>query len=206
MKEIKKSLGSLGYEFREVGPSVILVKNFLNENDLIPVWEIIGSSSQADWEEDYRFSQEELAERLYGRRDLENLIEEGLMEYTYKWNDKSISLPPNISKKLSKPLETMFSFDKKFFAAPFTAIQRQYEGAGLVEHVDSDGDPHIKYAAIAYVNDDYNGGNLLFPKLNLKIKPEKHSLIIFPSSKLYLHGVEPPLAGPLRYVLPTFIF
>lgn len=200
---IKKRIESLGYAYKEVADEIILIKNFFNNSMIDPIWKIINSSSQDDWEGEYRQSQEELARRLHGREDLDNLINEGLMEYTYDWHDKSLTIPAQISKKLTEPLEKIFN---PSFAAPFTAIQRQYEGAALIEHVDNHADPHIKFAAIGYLNDDYNGGNLVFPKLEFKIKPEKNSLLIFPSGEKYLHGVEAPLSGPVRYVLPTFIF
>jgi predicted 2-oxoglutarate/Fe(II)-dependent dioxygenase YbiX len=36
-----------------------------------------------------------------------------------------------------------------------------------------------------YVNDDYEGGEIYFPDNNLLIKPEKNSLIMFPSDLLH---------------------
>jgi hypothetical protein len=47
--------------------------------------------------------------------------------------------------------------------------------------------------------------NLFFSKLNFSIRPNKHSMIIFPSGEKYIHGVRPPGDGPLRYVLPSFV-
>ena len=84
-------------------------------------------------------------------------------------------------------------------------IQRQYEGARLIEHVDNHADPNIKYAVIMYINEDYTDGELFFRKLDLTIKPPAKSLIIFPSGEEYLHGVKPPGTGPYRYVLPSFV-
>lgn len=203
MKEIKDSLKENGYDFEMLEDGIISVPNFFSEEDLIPVWDLINLATQDDWEKEYRESQKELARRLYQRDDLNNLIDEGIMEYTYNWNDKSLEIPSEISKQLSKNLAKIF---KNVIVAPFNNIQRQYEGAPLVEHVDDHADPYIKFAAIGYINDDYNGGNLVFPNLNLKLKPKKQSLLIFQSGDKYLHGVEAPLPGPTRYVLPTFIY
>jgi hypothetical protein len=42
--------------------------------------------------------------------------------------------------------------------------------------------------AVMYLNDDYEGGNLIFSKLdNLIVKPETGDLIVFPASYLYEH-------------------
>jgi len=72
--------------------------------------------------------------------------------------------------------------------------------------VDTDGDPSIAYAAIGYINDDYSDGELFFSELNLEVKPRAGSLMIFPGSSEYRHGVKAPGPGKSRYALPTFVF
>ena len=49
------------------------------------------------------------------------------------------------------------------------------------------------YSSVYYPNDDYVGGELCFPNINLKIKPEKNSLVLFPCE--YLHYVEKITSG-----------
>ena len=44
---------------------------------------------------------------------------------------------------------------------------------------------------LAYLNDDYEGGELFFDKLNLKIKPKAGDLYLFPSSYVYSHAAMP---------------
>jgi Rps23 Pro-64 3,4-dihydroxylase Tpa1-like proline 4-hydroxylase len=42
--------------------------------------------------------------------------------------------------------------------------------------------------AVMYLNDDYEGGRLVFPRLdNVTVKPEAGDLIVFPASYLYEH-------------------
>lgn len=48
---------------------------------------------------------------------------------------------------------------------------------------------------IYYFNDDFEGGGLVFPKLNVKILPKKGMLVAFPSDHHFEHGVEPVLTG-----------
>jgi predicted 2-oxoglutarate/Fe(II)-dependent dioxygenase YbiX len=53
------------------------------------------------------------------------------------------------------------------------------------EHADTAGD----FAAIYYINDDYEGGEINFMDHNLKIKPKANSFITFPSNSDYWHEV-----------------
>jgi hypothetical protein len=203
---IKNKLFDLGYSFEEVGPGILVIPNFFTDNDLEPLWSIINNSTQDDWEKDYWDSQVLLSEKKYGRRDLKNLIKEGLVEYTNHWHDKAIGIDSNISNNLSKNLSEIFSFDDDIVPGGFVTIQRQYENSPLIAHVDNHADPTIIYAVIGYINDDYTDGDLVFPKLGVRIKPPAKSIVIFPSGEDYLHGVESPGVGPVRYVLPSFVY
>lgn len=55
-------------------------------------------------------------------------------------------------------------------------------------------------SALAYLNDDYEGGELYFPDLDFGIKPKKGMLITFPGNLHYVHGVAPITKGT-RYTL-----
>lgn len=59
-------------------------------------------------------------------------------------------------------------------------------------------------AALAYLNDDYGGGELEFEHFNIKIKPPKNSLIIFPSNWPYSHRSNPIISGN-KYALRCFL-
>lgn len=61
----------------------------------------------------------------------------------------------------------------------------------------------IEYAALTYLNDDYEGGEIYFSDYNLEIKPLPGELIFFPGTQHYMHGVREVLSGN-RYALMTF--
>ena len=147
----------------------------------------------------------ELAERKYGRSDIDNLIAEGIIEYTYDWSDKAISIPRATCSVTNQKIMEMIAYDPNLTFGSIDHIQRQYAGSELKEHVDEYADPSIVFAAIVYVNDDYVDGHLYFSNLNVKTRPKAKSMMIFPGSELYKHGVSAPGEGPTRYVLPTFI-
>ncbi len=53
---------------------------------------------------------------------------------------------------------------------------------------------------VFYINDDYEGGDFIFPNLGIRVRPEPGMLIAFPSTHEYLHGVEPVTKGH-RYAM-----
>ena len=50
-------------------------------------------------------------------------------------------------------------------------------------------------STIAYYNDDYEGGELAFDKLNLKFKPASGDVVVFPSTFIYSHASLPVIEG-----------
>lgn len=68
-------------------------------------------------------------------------------------------------------------------------------------HIDgysyTGGDPWVS-TGILFCNDDYGGGELLFPKIGLKFKPKPNTFILFPAgvdSHVYEHGVSTVTSG-----------
>jgi predicted 2-oxoglutarate/Fe(II)-dependent dioxygenase YbiX len=59
-------------------------------------------------------------------------------------------------------------------------------------------------SVVYFLNDDFEGGQLIFPDLDLKIKPEAGTMICFPSTHLYYHGVSPVISGH-RYTMVTWM-
>jgi len=56
---------------------------------------------------------------------------------------------------------------------------------------------------VYYLNDDFEGGDFVFPELALRIRPEPGMFICFPSTNEYMHGVEPVTKGK-RYSIVTW--
>ena len=59
-------------------------------------------------------------------------------------------------------------------------------------------------SSVGYLNDDYEGGELFFDKLNLKIKPKAGDLYLFPSSYIYSHAAMPVTSG-IKYSVVTML-
>lgn len=59
-------------------------------------------------------------------------------------------------------------------------------------------------SVVYFINDDFSGGELFFPSLDLVIEPEAGTLVCFPSDHNYIHGVRPVTAGH-RYTIVTWM-
>lgn len=89
-------------------------------------------------------------------------------------------------------------------------IVRWIRGYELNPHADKEnpnGDPHPfpwrDFATLVYLNDNYVGGEIHWPNKNKEMKPKKGSLVIFPGTLEFLHGVRETTEGT-RYTMPSF--
>lgn len=72
---------------------------------------------------------------------------------------------------------------------------------GLPLHHDQESVSSRTLSSVLYLNDNYEGGELWFPELNISLKPEAGSVVMFPSTFLYMHEVRPMISG-YRYAMP----
>lgn len=82
---------------------------------------------------------------------------------------------------------------------------------GDFQHPHADGEevdrPHIyhwrNFGCVYYLNDDYEGGEIYFPNQNIELKPKPNTLVFFPGTLEFLHGVN-PITNGIRYTLTSF--
>lgn len=77
-------------------------------------------------------------------------------------------------------------------------------GQHFQEHHDHGFSYNCTVSLVAYVNDDYEGGELYFRLQNLKIKPKAGDLYIFPSNYMYPHVAMPVMSGT-KYSIVTML-
>jgi len=79
---------------------------------------------------------------------------------------------------------------------------------GPDQHFDIHSDHGYSYicvlSSVGYINDDYEGGELFFDKLGLKIKPKAGDLYLFPSAYIYSHAAMPVTSGT-KYSIVTML-
>lgn len=77
-------------------------------------------------------------------------------------------------------------------------------GQHFQEHHDHGFSYNCTVSLVAYINDDYDGGELYFRLQNLNIKPEAGDLMIFPSNYMYPHRAMPVHSGT-KYSIVTML-
>lgn len=55
-------------------------------------------------------------------------------------------------------------------------------------------------SVLAYLNDDYDGGELYFPDQDVTVKPKRGSIVTFPGNAHYIHGVK-EITGGVRHTI-----
>lgn len=76
-------------------------------------------------------------------------------------------------------------------------------GQKFTNHIDDHPDFHRRISFVYYVNDDYDGGEINFPRFGLSYKPQANEMIVFPSTYVYNHSVNEVTSGT-RYAVVSW--
>jgi hypothetical protein len=204
---LEKELIKNNFEIKKIDNNIILVENFVSEEEIKDIFNIIDGLKEDDWRVEYLGNLKHFCMEKFGRDDVENLVAEGKFEITQNWEDKNFNiLNTEIQLKIYKRLGSLINNeDQSLELSGFATIQRMQEGVELKPHTDQDTDPSIRHAAILYLNEEYLQGEIFFSNQNIELKPKPGSLLLFPGTKDYNHGVRHVGTGPIRYVLEGFI-
>ena len=207
MKQLAlEDIRALGFDVDEIYPRIFKVRNFLTSEELAAIVQEVRSYTEDDWRHRYLEEMRRSCLEKFGRDDIEALVEEGLLEVTWNFADKNTEFKNHaLANSLRDRSQQIFDAVGGMHVNGFGVVHRQYEGSELKAHFDQYSDKLIEYAAVLYINDDYTAGELFFTKIGLELRPEPGTLMIFPGTEEYEHGVRVVGAGPLRYNLPTFI-
>ena len=63
--------------------------------------------------------------------------------------------------------------------------------------------PWRSHGGVIYLNDDFEGGEIFYPKLNKEIKPKPGMMVIHPAGLPYLHGIK-KVSGKVRHTVSVF--
>jgi prolyl 4-hydroxylase len=104
----------------------------------------------------------------------------------------------------------------KFSQAEMCSILRYKPGQSYKRHVDNlllasrfqevaNGIPTRDISIIGYLNDNFEGGETLFDRQNIKVKPQAGSAIVFPSYYTHPHQSLPVIRGR-KYAFTSWLF
>ena len=132
--------------------------------------------------------------------------------YTLRDVDReSASWVYGVTLRCKKKIEVYLSTLELFVESLFVACL--LPGDSHVAHADNERREHGRwvpnhtpqrdYTGLAYLNDDFTGGELVFPDLDIVIVPKPGLLVGFPSNHKFVHAVPKVLSGK-RYSLPVW--
>lgn len=98
-----------------------------------------------------------------------------------------------ILKTCLQDYESRFNFKMEYMEA--INFVKYKEGNHFSVHTDHGFSYTCTLSTVAYLNDDYDGGELWFPYMNIKLKPQKGDVIFFPSTYIFAHASLPVTNG-----------
>lgn len=189
----------------EIYPKIFLFEDFLTDEEAKAIYDYCESATEQEWQSHYIKDQTKKAATFFPD-DLEKQ-KEFINNVNSFWSDKILEISDEkLVGDLHKRLDLIEDPTVYRFNQPRN-IQRQLpEGDNLKVHADrGEGNP-IVFAIVIYVNDNYEGGEIYFPQHDFQVKPPAKSLLLFPGTDDYLHGVMRVSSGSTRYVLPSFVY
>lgn len=174
------------YDFKinKLADDVYEIENFLNQEELSLILNILYDKKQDGW------------------TDLNEISD----EYNL-WHDKSLFLYDH--KDLCKRLvfdKVDYIFPSYFFREQELKISRFKKGDQIKQHRDNDTTPegyYLGYGLVIYYNDNYLGGELDYPELGITIKPKAGSVLLHGGE--VMHGSLPVLDDSVRYFSTIFM-
>ena len=117
--------------------------------------------------------------------------------------DNTMEILNKYSYEIARVLHKEKLIQNNVFGMPPTLFKYS-KGYSLPVHMDTRYSKWITYASVIYFNDDYDGGELAFPNLNLSIKPKARELVIFSQTEDdYYHEIKRIKEG-MRYSSATW--
>jgi hypothetical protein len=132
----------------------------------------------------------------FKKADIEHDTSEGSLKLQSLWQDvydRQINALKDYSRRLN------IGELRYWEAMNFIKYEKNQH---FMEHHDHGYSYNCVVSMVAYPNDDYEGGELYFRLLNLKIKPRAGDLYIFPSNFMYPHQAMPVTSGT-KYSIVT---
>lgn len=83
-------------------------------------------------------------------------------------------------------------------------ILKYGKGQKFVNHIDDSPAATRRISTVYYLNDNYSGGEINFPRFGIRLKPKANQMIVFPSSFIYNHSVDPVVDGT-RYSIVSWL-
>lgn len=198
-------------EFKEIAPGIIIYSNVFNNHDnIVKQIELASDNKIIEWSP------------AYSLKDNNTTISEDFRKTEnfsifYEMCKKKSDNHANEKRKFENIFGNMIYevFDKleKHYCSYYKIemswhdsfnVLRYSKGHFVKNHIDDSKDKQRRISYIYYPNDNYKGGELEFPRFNIKYKPKSNDMIFFPSTYVYNHNVSEVTEGT-RYAIVSWL-
>lgn len=171
-----------------------MIKNFISKDDAELLVDLAKNATVDEW-----------SKYNYTDRDDHNEWEDRilLLNQCSGFNLEVKTLVKDLFAKIQNEISSILKKDIYEYTG-FNTIYRSIVGQSMKTHHDGGLGVKFKYGIVLYLNNDYQGGEIFYPHINLEIKPEAYSLILHPAHEAYRHGVKEVTEGT-RYSMTSFI-
>lgn len=193
---------------REIAPGIVIYSNLIeNSSSLVKDIEEAISSSHGNlqWSASYinvagETKQDKNIRDTYSISvPYENNGAEGIKGY---FNDSLRETFFDAFNDVERDYQKMF--DINFTKHDAYQILKYGVGQKFTNHMDDSEHNHRRISSIYYINQDYEGGEIVFPRFGITYKPAEGDAIFFPSTYVYNHSVKPVISGT-RYAVVSWI-
>lgn len=195
---------------REIAPGILIYENVIpNHENLVKDIEDAVEFNTIKWDDATVYSKDEVGVKS----DIRNTsimgikyIENPIIDYS---NPHS-----TFQTSVSKLFYDSFNPLEKDYMHQFAVNFKQHESYGILKygvgqkftnHIDDHGEYPRRISTVYYMNEDYTGGEIIFPRFNITYKPKPNEMIFFPSSFVYNHSVLEVTSGT-RYAVVSWIY
>jgi len=182
-----------------IDKNIVLVKNIVTPEESSFLINMIENATEQEWA-GYKNNVDSNGIEInaaYGNWKTQMLN----LEFAPNLLERARVLLDDIQERCNREIKE--NYGKDYVVDNLYSIYRFQEGDMMHEHHDSGLSPKIKNGVVIYLNDDFEGGEIYYPKVKIEIKPVANALLIHPANMIYRHGVKPVTSGS-RYSLAGF--
>jgi hypothetical protein len=193
-------------EWNELAHGIVVVNNIGNGKKYIDEVESLVEEKYLSWSP---HDNKEIDEDL-NRKAMNTMYIRNIRRWGFKNNPSPAQLVhERLFDRFEKDFKDAYSKYTEEFKVPCSQ-KEDYEilkygpGNFFINHIDDGMFMTRKVSIVYYFNDDYEGGEITFPRFNLTIKPKANQLLLFPSNYIYNHNVNEVTKGT-RYSMVNWL-
>jgi predicted 2-oxoglutarate/Fe(II)-dependent dioxygenase YbiX len=195
---------------REIAPGIVVFSDVIANSENLPLEIEEGISvSNLNWSKAYVKSGDEI-KIDDSTRSTETIVIPHIKEPSQDYSSTTASFYTSLSNLF---LESFAPIEAEYKAMYGVDVRthEQYSilkygvGQNFVNHVDDYFEGPRRMSHVHYLNEDYTGGEIVFPRFGITYKPKANESIFFPSGYVYNHSVNPVISGQ-RYAVVSWLY